>query len=288
MSAQKRRASSVSSSFSPLLPANVAHISRPDWQLPNSMTAPELIVFCKWQNGTWNTFSPNSLSIRLDNPVRVPSLLWLEECLHRLGLCSFSLHSCPVSCECLTKNSKERECGGTGCSLAGEGFSSKGKKHNVHACVRTCVSKFSRLYHHVWHEYISNLTIFGAMVLMLLNASSCIWKMHFFLSCGILQAEMFVVLLLVDVVERAWEPPIHHNWQNLAANTTARGSHTQGDRSWEITLLAPWKFDSCMSMLIKTWHTPFGCHCSVLERIPHSYRSHGSERKEGRKKKRRI
>lgn len=155
MSAQKRRASSVSSeSFSPLLPANVAHISPPDWQLPNSMTAPELIVFCKWQNDTWNTFSPNSFSVRLDNPVRVPSLLWLEESVHRLGLCSFSLHSCPVLCECLTKNSKERERGGTGCSLAGEGFSSEGKRHNVHAFVRTCVSKFSSLYHHVWHEYI--------------------------------------------------------------------------------------------------------------------------------------
>lgn len=138
MSAQKRRASSASSeSFSPLLPANVAHISRPDWQLPNSMTAPELIVFCKWQNDTWNTFSPNSFSVRLDNPVRVPSLLWLEESLHRLGLCSFSLHSCPVLCECLTKNSKERERGGTGCSLAGEGFSSEGEKHN--ACVRAYV-----------------------------------------------------------------------------------------------------------------------------------------------------
>lgn len=46
-----------------------------------------------------------------------------------------------------------------------------------------------------------------------------------------------VVLVLVDVVESAWRLPLHHKWHNLADTATARGSRTQGDRSWEITLL---------------------------------------------------
>lgn len=54
--------------------------------------------------------------------------------------------------------------------------------------------------------------------------------------------------------------------QILAADMTSWDSNTQGDRSREKLLYAPlWKFDSRISMLIKTWHTPLVCHCSMLE-----------------------
>lgn len=82
MSTQKQQASPVS--VTPFHPSNVAHISHLEWQLLNSSTAPGLVVFCKWQNDAENT---------LDNPVRVYSLFWLKESLHKLGLCSFPLHS---------------------------------------------------------------------------------------------------------------------------------------------------------------------------------------------------
>lgn len=91
-----------------------------------------------------------------------------------------------------------------------------------------------------WAVYIQKVPIFGGIVLRLLNTSSCILRMQFFFFSVVWFCKwrcLSVVLLLVDVVGRAWELPIHHKRHNLAANTTARGSHTQGDRSWEITLL---------------------------------------------------
>lgn len=48
-----------------------------------------------------------------------------------------------------------------------------------------------------------------------------------------------------------------------------------------------WKFDS-WSMLIKTWHTPLGCHCSMLKRVRRSYRDHGSERKEKKEREKDV
>lgn len=73
----------------------------------------------------------------------------------------------------------------------------------MRSCVRACLNFPAYITMCDMNIYIEFDDIWGNGF----DASDC-FKLYlknafFFLSCGILQAEMFVVLLLVDVVERA-------------------------------------------------------------------------------------
>lgn len=168
---------------------------------------------------------------------------------------------------------------------------------NFNVCACVCARPCVQCLHFSGYMYgintVSNVPIFR-IVLRLLKCkcnSSCILEMSFYFSvdCDFVRGEVCLLFYCWLMSWRARE-----GFHSITSDTIWQTPQLPEAHALRVTdperLLysALWIFDSYMSMLIKTRHTPLGCHRSVLEIVLCSYRNHGSDRKEGREKERKL